>query len=186
MCLSICWRLREGNLVGLDVPHTTPQDVVFWNHVACHPLDCPFADPHNIPAEWDCSTCVHRAEGVCGLTGAHLPAQEVCCHYNVQLPERSAPVCVRALLGYPWDVPLTHVLGSLNVAFTAGADACAGGVQVQPADMPHGVPNIYGQATTNEGAEEAADALGMPDTFLPSTAPGGPELGDSLHVSDVL
>lgn len=186
MCLSICWRLREENLVGLDVPPPMARDALFWNHVDCHPLDCPFANPQNFPAAWGCETCSHRDGEACGLTGAHLPAPQVCCHYNVRVAGVTDRLCVRTMLGYTWDVPLTHVLDSLNVAYTPPDEDCAEGVLVRPQDLPHSLPNTYGKATTDEAAEEAADALGMPDKFWPSDAPGGPELGDSLPVADVL
>lgn len=143
MCLSYCHRLGEA---------------LFWNHLNCHPRDCEFAG-NLFPREWRCATCRHQKvngeERRCGLTGASLPEQGGCCHYNVTLV--SGCVVAGQLIGRPWRTSLPDLLAWLEVPYQERPGAK---VELDLNDLEHGIPATYGIGTEPE-EEEEDDPLGQ-------------------------
>lgn len=127
MCVTWCHKTR----------------VLFWNHDPCSFEFCPLvAEQHGY-----CASCRHRRGETCALTGAPLPCEQGCCHWNVEPTSGPQEITLRMLapLGVEPHETVVNVLDSLSTPYQVDPQ---GNVWVEPARL--GLPFTYGLGTEDD------------------------------------
>lgn len=124
MCVTWCFR----------------QAWLFWNHDPCSFEFCPAV----VEQHGRCASCRHRQKTACALTGAPLPAEGGCCHWNVEPVQGRQRVTLEMLapLGVEPNETVVEVLDSLGAPYQVDEQ---GNVWVEPARL--GLPFSYGLGT---------------------------------------